>query len=501
MASRFRTGSRKSVGRWFLATVATLATTWFMFGFGWPRHASRSIDDLESVVVRRADLDTVLLAGGDLLPVNQTTVSCHVEDITDSDGATILTLISNGAHVEKGDVLCRLDSSEFEELARQQEIFVNHARATCLQARLELETARIGLKAYQEGVVSQLANEFAGRIALGRSDAQRQATRLAWTEAMLAKGYLSASQRLTERQALERAQHELGKAEREFRLFQQFTVPKETKTLLSQCTVAEITFRVEADRLKAEEGQLAHLRKQIENCTIKAPHAGVVLHANRDRPWAPPLQTGDRVYQDEGMFRISDLTQTEVMVSVAESMGPKVKLGMKAKVHLASMAGRVLTGRVVAIDQLPSENWKGWDERVKHFVTRVRLDSTPPGAMMFMSASVEFETGRVPEALLIPVEAVSVIDRLQSCYVIGSNGLERRAITTRNATTALVEVTSGLKEGERVVSRYRDVHAIPVDDQTQDPASDVVSEYTVATSRPESPQQKTALSSRPESPL
>src|SRR5262249_26305089 len=152
---------------------------------------------------------------------------------------------------------------QFEELARQQEIAAGQARALKLQAELVLETARIALRAYQEGQVTQLTKEFEGRIALGRSDTQRQADRLAWTENLVGKGYLSQSQLLTERQALAQARHELGKAEGEFRVFQRFRVPKEIRTLQGEIEAAEINYRVAADRLKAEEDRLAHLRKQI----------------------------------------------------------------------------------------------------------------------------------------------------------------------------------------------------------------------------------------------
>jgi len=459
MASRFRMASRKSLRLWLSLALAMIAAAWFAFGLGRRRESPRSIDDIEWVVVRRDNLDTRLLAGGDLLPAKQTTVACQVEDITDSDGTMILTLISNGARVKKGDELCRLDSSQFEELARQQEIMVNQARALCLQARLVFETAGIALREYQEGLVTQLTKEFDGRIALDRSDRERQANRLAWTEGMFAKGYSSQSQLLSERQALARAQHELRKAEGEFQLFRRFTVPKEIQTLLSQSKVAEINYGVEADRLKAEEDRLTHLRKQIENCTVRAPQAGVVLHANHDSPWAPSLKPGDRVYQDQGMFRLSDLTQMEVVVSVAESMGPRIGVGMRAGVRLAAMAGRVFPGRVSSIDQLPSEDWRTRDPKVKHFFVRVRLDKTPPGVMMFMSAAVEFDTGRIPDVLVIPVEAVSVVDHRQSCYVLGSSGLERRAITTRRATMDLLEVTGGLSEGEHVVMRSLDKQA------------------------------------------
>ena len=62
------------------------------------------------VGVRRArHLQTTLVAGGDLQAAKQTTVSCQVEDITESEGMTILTVIPNGSVVKKGDEICRLD--------------------------------------------------------------------------------------------------------------------------------------------------------------------------------------------------------------------------------------------------------------------------------------------------------------------------------------------------------------------------------------------------------
>ena len=174
---------------------------WSVAGLIRGRKADAALESLESFVVRRADLDTTLLAGGDLQPAKQATVTCQVEDVTDSDGTMVLSVIGNGAPVKKGDELCRLDSSALDELARQEEILVTQARAFHLKARLDLETAKIALKEYQEGLVTQWTKEFESRIALGRSDVQRQEDRLAWAEAMLAKGYLALGQLLSERQS------------------------------------------------------------------------------------------------------------------------------------------------------------------------------------------------------------------------------------------------------------------------------------------------------------
>jgi multidrug efflux pump subunit AcrA (membrane-fusion protein) len=139
-----------------------------------------------------------------------------------------------------------------------------------------------------------------------------------------------------------------------------------------------------------------------------------------------------------------------------------VRVGMKAKVKIASRADHVIPGRVVAVNLLPTSNWKEWDESLKHFLVRVRLDEKPASALPFMSATVEIDTGRVSNALVIPVEAMAVVDGQQSCYIVGDHGLERRAIKTRRATRDLLEITAGLQEGERVLSRSLDVDRLAI---------------------------------------
>jgi HlyD family secretion protein len=411
------------------------------------------LGSLDCVAVRRDNLDTRLLAGGDLHAVKETVVKCEVEDVTDSGGTMILSLIENGTVVKEGDELCRLDSSALEELARQQEIFVNQARAATLKAGLTLETAEIGLREYQDGLAAQLTKEFQGRIALGRSDMQRQTDRLTWTGDMVVKGYLSRGQLLSEQQLDARVRHENSKTEGEFRLFREFTVPKELKTRLNQIKEAEINHRIEADRLKSEEDELIYLQAQIGHCIIRAPKAGVVIHSNGGRWWAIPIQAGMRAVQNQQIFQLPDLSRMEVLVSLHESMGPRVHVGMKADVKIASMGERVFTGQVTAMDMFPSPNWKEWDPDLKHFFVHVRLDKTPASALPFMSATVTFHTGRVTDALVIPVEAMTIVSGRQSCYVVSASDVECRSITTRRATADSLEVISGLDEGERVLWR------------------------------------------------
>jgi HlyD family secretion protein len=450
---------------WLRLTLgaALITATWSATALLQGRRASLAADSLETVAVRFGDLETTILTGGELIPLKQTEVTCDVEDVTDSDGTTILTVIDNGAHVKKGDELCRLDASELAEVARQQEISVERSRALFDQARLELETAGFQLKEYQEGLVTETITEFEGRIAFARSDVERLSDRLTWTSAMVAKGYLAEGRRLSERQALAQARHDLRKVEGEFELFRHFQSPKEIRSLRARIEMAENTLGMMAYRLKSEEEDLTHLRKQIANCTVRAPQDGVVIYANGSKFWSLPLEPGTRVFQGKVLFVLSDLRQMEVLASVHETMALRIRIGMKATVQVASKSDNATPGRVTSIDMLPHNPLRIADDDVKHFLVRVRLDSTPSWALPFMSASVVIDTGRVEDALVIPVEAVCARDGQQFCYVVASDGLHRRAVTTRRSTTELLEITGGLNDGERVAARCSDVDSFSVD--------------------------------------
>jgi HlyD family secretion protein len=447
-----------SFGLRFMLAAAILAAACCMFGAYWARRSSRPVRAIEWSVARRADLDTKLLVGGELQPRNETSVSCQVEDITDSDGTVIVSMVDNGTRVKKGDTLCSLDSSQLEELAREEEIAAISARSAREQARLALEVATIALREYQHGLVLQTTKTLEGRIALAESDSQRQLDRVAWSEAMHAKGYISKAQVVTERRTLEQSRHDLRKAEGELRLFREYQSPKEILRLRGEVEIAENNYGLESTRWKAQEERLAYTRKQIENCRVLAPHDGVAIVARKNGWWSTPLAPGSLVYQNQVLFKIPDLSAMEVEVSVHETVGHRVRVGMRAHVRIATVPDRVFAGQVTSIIPFPVNNWKEWDETLRHYIGRVRLAETPPAALPGATAAVEIDTGRVSDALVIPIGAMSLVDGRACCYVVGSEGVEERTIAIGSATTDFLEVTEGLVAGERVVSQFASAH-------------------------------------------
>ena len=72
--------------------------------------------------------------------------------------------------VHRGDVLAVLDSSEYEELLRQQQITVERSRADHRQAELEYQIALLAVQEFREGTMAEATKDFERSVALAESD-------------------------------------------------------------------------------------------------------------------------------------------------------------------------------------------------------------------------------------------------------------------------------------------------------------------------------------------
>ena len=97
---------------------------------------------------------------------------------------------------------------------------------------------------------------------------------------------------------------------------------------------------------------------------------------------------------------------------------------------------------------------------MRQYIARVRMDETPPGLLPLMSARVEIDTGKLADALAIPVNAMSHIAEESTCYVASPQGLARRTVKTGRSTPDYIEIVSGLEEGEQVAVDFAQAQAI-----------------------------------------
>ncbi|AGA26735.1 efflux RND transporter periplasmic adaptor subunit [Singulisphaera acidiphila] len=424
------------------------------------RRKAKSRETVRSVPVRRIDwLTATITAAGRAASMNNSEIRCKLERLTSPGGggsvssngsSTILSVIPDGSVVKKGDLLCELDSAEYQELVRRQTIGVQKAMAEHREAQLNLEIAEISLQSYLEGSVRQAEQEFEGQVALNTSGLARQEDRLAWAQRMLTKGYVSLSQVSGEEETLLRLKFALDQIRMSYQNYQRYSLPRDKRSLQSQVDGARVNLSYQTLRLKLERDRLALFEDQVNRCTIRAPNDGFVIYA--DEPGQPQrIWEGASIRQRQRMFYLPDLDRMEVQTMVHETVIDRVDVGMAARVRFEALPGRSAEGRVTSVARLPLLDQNSSAGDVKYYLAVVRLDQIPSGLRPGMSAEIEIVTSRLPEALVLPPVAITVENGKEVCYVIGAKGIERREIKVGQRNSDYTQVLDGLEEGEKIV--------------------------------------------------
>jgi HlyD family secretion protein len=416
-------------------------------------------EGLPRAAVRRVSFDARLTTHGVSRCPQKTVVKCRLEDLAirskgsmylAGGASTILEIIPNGTMVKKGDVLCRLDASDYEELVRVRALNVTSHLAEEVQTAKALEAAELALREYRDGLLDQDLKSMQGRISLAEAQLSRASDRLAWSERMAAKGYLSRLQASNDREAMIRCTVELKQAQTELDIYRRFRVPKTLISLEAEVIKARRMYDHEAgDYVKAKD-QLAHYRDLVERCTIRAPHDGFVIYANgtfREEQERFRIEQGASVRQGQELFYLPNLSRMGIVAMLHDTVVDRVQLGMPARIRVEGWRSVPLEGHVESVEDLPRRSFND----VSYYGCVIALDVSPPGLLPEMSAEIEIETGRCRDVLAVPTEAMTVDHDRRVCYVVAPSGFERREITPGSSSPDLIEVVDGLKEGELVV--------------------------------------------------
>ncbi len=416
---------------------------------------------LETVTVRPAPIAATVLSMGEVDSSHKTLIECELEalsfrnagySIESSGSSMIIELVDEGTVVYQGQVLCRLDASEYEEMVRQQRIELEEDRAQAQSARLELERLEVSLVEYRDGIMNQLKEQHQGEIAMARADVERQKERLAWSKQMSDLGYLPLSRLSTENQTLLQTELTLKQRTLSFKNLIDYTAPKQMLTIMSAIDGARAQLSYEEDRVENDEENLDRYMKQIERCTIRAPHDGFLIYAQDDDD-DEPIELGVRVRESQDLFYLPDLSQMEVKAKLHETVVTRVKPGMPARVRIEAFAGRELPGEVTFVAPLPASIQSRYaNTEVRYYDALIRLDETLEGLMPGMTAESEILVGQNHAALALPPSAIMIdAERRETCYVVRGDQVERRLLETGLHEPQWIEVTGGLREGDRVV--------------------------------------------------
>jgi HlyD family secretion protein len=204
----------------------------------------------------------------------------------------------------------------------------------------------------------------------------------------------------------------------------------------------------EIERLKAQKEQaeaaLAEARVTLSYTVIEAPFSGKLLKKM--------VSPGDMASPGQPLFFIETAAQPEVHALVSESLLPHIKTGQELDAVIDAL-GQTFSGRVREI--VPKS-----DPSTRTVLVKVSLPAAPELVNgLFGRIRVRYGTY---DALVVPAEAVSEAGQLFLVHVAGADGRrQRRFVTLGEVHGDLVEVLSGLREGEEVAIPWTGKEARP----------------------------------------
>ncbi len=470
-----------------VVAVAICGVVLFSAISGWILPQSQASGDVTATVVR-ATIPILVTCGGELESAQGVQVLCEVEL---KEGVKIVEMAPEGAVVTEGDVVIRLDPSALNDQLAAQEIAVtqadamvkaatedlkiqkNLAASTIAEAELAKTLAELDLEKYLEGDYSVELNELQGSIALKQTELQEAKETVEFYSDLVKKGFRTPEQLRAKEQAVEQASYELTSNEERLEVLKQYTRKRQVAELTakadeagrelerakgsSAATVAKAQSDLDVAEATArlEHQQLQRLQRQIELCEITAPSRGTLVYSHGQKD---PLDPGDTVHFKQKLFTITNLARMQVKAFVHESDVKKVRGGLPAEVRVDALPDLTLRGQVESVADFYDGTRHWLSGGVKEYSTIIAIDGVPEGGLKpGMTSQVQIRVGELSDCLTVPIPAVVDNDGRYYCYVMTSDGAERRSVRIGANTESYVEITQGLAERERVAldARYR----------------------------------------------
>lgn len=141
--------------------------------------------------------------------------------------------------------------------------------------------------------------------------------------------------------------------------------------------------------------------------------------------------------------------EMEVSATVTETDYPALKVGQAVSVSVTALA-KTATGTVKEINPVGTSSGTGG---VVSYPIVVSIDPAPAGTASGMSADIEVTTGEAAGVLSVPATALSGTSGNYSVTVLDADGVATaQAVQVGLVTSSLAEITSGLTEGQTVIT-------------------------------------------------
>ena len=314
-----------------------------------------------------------------------------------------------------------------------------------IEATLEISGSlaparRVGVTAKVPGRLERVLVDLGDRVAAGATLAtlERQDAAAAADQAAAAVAVARAGVEAAEA-ALANATQEAARARA---LFEKGALPRQ------RLDAAETAHRASAAQhelaratVSQAEAAERRARELLRDTALTSPITGVIVERNFD--------AGALVGRGEPPVAVvADIRTLTLEAGVSELEAGRLVPGMPASVDVAARPGRPVAARVAAIAPLV-------DQRNRHFRVELRIDNPRGELLPGMYAVARIRTAAAAGAVLVPREAVGARGDRRIVLVVDGDRVRVTEVTVGISGDRLVQIVSGVSEGQLVVADAR----------------------------------------------
>jgi membrane fusion protein (multidrug efflux system) len=328
----------------------------------------------------------------------------EAEVAAEIQGRVIATPVERGTRVTEGADLIRISPAEAQAQATEAE-----ANAAQLERRLGLSGGES-----RSGVSGENAEFEIDRVP-EVANARAQFT--------LATGDFDRAKMLFDKQLLSRADFDQKSAQAE--------------VAQRQFDIARNGAMQQYQALLAARARVVLAKKALADTVVKSPFTGVVGQRL--------VSVGDYVQRGTKIASVLRTNPLRVQLTVPEQYSTEVAVGRSVSFEVDASPGQKFTGQVRYVSPALEANSR---TLIVEAVVPNDSGALKPGS--FATALIE-QANRSP-GILAPAVAVRTVAGTSRVFVVSGGKAEERIVTIGQPVGDLVEITSGLKAGEKVAT-------------------------------------------------
>ena len=411
---------KRSGSRWWWALLLLPVIGGGLLATGIVKPPGASADPTTLVKVETATADLTTFRVSVTGPGSLEAVSSM--DIKPSVSGTLSMIVKEGARVNKGELIARLETTTFNRN-------LENARLQLEKARIALESTKLN-QASNRSSVNQSLQNAQSQVANAKLDLSGAQSNYSNMQRLYKAGGASQNQLDETRRSLEKAENSLATA----RLSLQTT--QSTQNIKSSTDTQDL--RNQELAIRQAEISVQTSQTDLANSKIYAPFNGIVSSVTG--------QIGGSVGGSSILTLIED-SRVKIPVQVDETEIAKVKVGQSAEVTLDALPDETFRGKVTAVSPKAVVQ-----QNIAVFYATVTVENPELKLRPGMTSEVEIIAQEFQNVVVIPKRAVQTVRN--RTYVNlqkrdGTEELTRVTIAAEDGTNVVID--SGLAARDRVI--------------------------------------------------